>query len=113
MAATRASYNAVAGSYAEAMSDELRHKPLDRALLTAFAEQVRQVGRGERENRVWDVGCDPGHVTAFLAGLGLNVAGLGLSEAMAAQARKRYPGLEFSTGSMTSLPAADGSLDGL
>ncbi len=27
MAATRASYNAVAGSYAEAMSDELRHKP--------------------------------------------------------------------------------------
>jgi hypothetical protein len=33
MAATRASYDAVAGAYAEAMSDELRRKPLDRALL--------------------------------------------------------------------------------
>jgi ubiquinone/menaquinone biosynthesis C-methylase UbiE len=113
MAATRTSYNAVAGSYAEAMSDELRHKPLDRALLTAFAEEVRQVGRGERESRVWDVGCGPGHVTEFLAGLGLNAAGLDLSEAMIAQARKRYPGLEFSTGSMTALPAPDGSRDGL
>jgi hypothetical protein len=30
MAATRASYDAVAASYADAMSDELRHKPLDR-----------------------------------------------------------------------------------
>jgi hypothetical protein len=39
MAATRASYDAVAGGYADAMSDELRHKPLDRALLTTFAEQ--------------------------------------------------------------------------
>jgi hypothetical protein len=38
MTATRASYDAVAGAYAEAMSDELRRKPLDRALLTAFAE---------------------------------------------------------------------------
>src|SRR5260370_6799025 len=53
MAATRASYDAVAGAYAEAMSDELRHKPLDRALLTAFGEQVPQVGTGE--DRVWDV----------------------------------------------------------
>jgi ubiquinone/menaquinone biosynthesis C-methylase UbiE len=111
MAATRTSYDAVAGSYAEAMSDELRHKPLDRALLTAFAEQVGQVGRGE--GRVWDIGCGPGHVTAFLAGLGLNAAGLDLSDAMIAQARKRHPDLEFSTGSMTALPAPDGSRDGL
>ena len=106
MAAIRVSYDAVAGSYAEAMSDELRHKPLDRALLTSFAEQV---GAG----RVWDVGCGPGQVTAFLTGLGLNAAGLDLSDAMIAQARKRHPGLEFSTGSMTALPAADGSRSGL
>ena len=36
IAATRASYDAVAAAYAEAMSDELRRKPLDRALLTAL-----------------------------------------------------------------------------
>ena len=111
MAATRASYDAVAGAYAEAMSDELRRKPLDRALLAAFAEQVRDVGSGE--SRVWDVGCGPGHVTAFLAGLGVRAAGLDLSAGMVAQARKRHPDLEFSTGSMTALPASDASWDGL
>jgi hypothetical protein len=41
LAATQASYDAVAAAYADQLSDELRRKPLDRALLTAFAEQVR------------------------------------------------------------------------
>jgi ubiquinone/menaquinone biosynthesis C-methylase UbiE len=108
---TRTSYDAVAAAYAEALSDELGGKPLDRALLTAFAEQVREVGPGE--SRVWDVGCGPGHVTAFLAGLGLRAAGLDLSGEMVAQAAKRHPDLVFSTGSMTALPAADASCDGL
>jgi ubiquinone/menaquinone biosynthesis C-methylase UbiE len=108
---TRASYDAVAAAYAEALSDELARKPLDRALLTAFAEQVREVGRGEA--RVWDVGCGPGHVTAFLAGLGVRAAGVDLSGEMTAQAAKRHPDLTFSTGSMSALPAADASWDGL
>lgn len=110
MAATQASYDAVASGYAEAMSDELRHKPLDRALLEAFAEQV---GSGPGPGRVWDVGCGPGHVTAFLAGLGLDAAGIDLSDGMVAQARARHPGLEFRTGSMTALPSGDGAWDGL
>jgi len=111
MAATRASYDAVASAYAEALSDELRRKPLDRALLTAFAEQVREAAPDRA--RVWDVGCGPGHVTAFLAGLGLRAAGVDLSDGMVAQARKRHPDLDFSTGSMTALPAPDASWDGL
>jgi SAM-dependent methyltransferase len=108
---TRASYDAVAAAYAEALSDELGGKPLDRALLAVFAEQVREVGRGE--SRVWDVGCGPGHVTAFLAGLGLRAAGIDVSGEMIEQAVKRHPDLEFSTGSMTALPAAGASWDGL
>jgi len=108
---TRASYDAVAAAYAETLSDELGGKPLDRALLAVFAEQVRDVGRGE--SRVWDVGCGPGHVTAFLAGLGLRAAGIDLSGEMIEQAAKRHPDLEFSTGSMTALPAVDASWDGL
>ena len=108
---TRASYDAVAAAYAETLSDELGGKPLDRALLAVFAEQVRDVGRGE--SRVWDVGCGPGHVTAFLAGLGLRTAGIDLSGEMIEQAAKRHPDLEFSTGSMTALPAVDASWDGL
>jgi SAM-dependent methyltransferase len=128
---TQASYDAVAAAYAEALSDELRGKPLDRALLTAFAEQIRQSapagasgpaaagGKASRvvpprgQSRVWDVGCGPGHVTAFLAGLGVNAAGVDLSHGMIAQARARHPHLEFTQGSMTALPARDGSWDGL
>jgi SAM-dependent methyltransferase len=143
IAATRTSYDAVAAAYADQLSDELQGKPLDRALLTAFAEQVRADGTeqvradgteqvradgteqvqadgteqvqagGLGRPRVWDVGCGPGHVTAFLAGLGLHAAGIDLSGQMVAQARARHPDLEFSTGSMTALPAPDGSWDGL
>ncbi|HEX6522018.1 MAG TPA: class I SAM-dependent methyltransferase [Streptosporangiaceae bacterium] len=104
---TQASYDTVAGKYAAELGDELRHKPLDRALLSAFAEQVP----GER--RIWDIGCGPGHVTAFLAGLGVSAAGVDLSGGMVAQARLRHTDLEFTTGSMLALPAADTSWDGL
>jgi predicted TPR repeat methyltransferase len=85
MAATRWSYDAVAAAYADAFSDELRRKPLDRALLAAFAEQVRQ--HAPARGRVWDIGCGPGHITAFLAGLGLDAAGIDLSGGMVAQAK--------------------------
>ena len=122
IAATQASYDAVATAYAEQFSDELRRKPLDRALLTAFAEQITaqvaaqvaaQAPPGAGAPRVWDVGCGPGHVTAFLAGLGLDAAGVDLSAGMVAQARARHPDLDFCTGSMTALPAPDRSWDGL
>ena len=111
LAATRWSYDAVAAAYADAFSDELRRKPLDRALLAAFAEQVQQ--HAPARGRVWDIGCGPGHVTAFLAGLGLDAAGIDLSDGMVTQARARHPDLEFRVGSMTMLPAGDGCWDGL
>jgi SAM-dependent methyltransferase len=111
--ATRASYDAVADAYADQFSDELRRKPLDRALLAAFAEQVSAGAGDARTARVWDIGCGPGHVTAFMAGLGLDAAGIDLSDRMVAQARARHPDLEFNTGSMIALPAPDGSWDGL
>ena len=53
---TRASYDAVAAAYAAALSDELAGKPLDRALLAVFAEQVRDVGRRE-SFRFFDRSC--------------------------------------------------------
>jgi len=45
------SYDQVARAYADHFFDELRHKPLDRALLDAFAEQVG------RDAPVLEVGC--------------------------------------------------------
>jgi len=103
---TRASFDAVAGSYAETFSDELAGKPLDRALLAAFAELVPA-------GPVVDVGCGPGYVTAHLASLGMDVSGVDLSPGMVEVARRAYPQLRFDVGSMLELDLADGSLAGL
>jgi SAM-dependent methyltransferase len=110
-ARVRASYDAVTDAYIERVRDELQHKPLDRALLTAFAEQVQaEFGAGAF---VCDAGCGPGHVGAFLAGLGLTVTGIDLSPLMVERARALYPDLSFEVGTMTRLDAGDGRWHGL
>jgi ubiquinone/menaquinone biosynthesis C-methylase UbiE len=105
--AVRASYDRIAERYAEQFSDELRGRPLDRALLAAFGEQV-PAGRP-----VADLGCGPGHVTAHLAGLGLPVLGIDLSAGMVAQAAKRHPEIDFRVGSMLALDVPDGAWGGI
>ncbi|MET7644947.1 class I SAM-dependent methyltransferase [Streptomyces sp. NPDC005426] len=107
--ATRDAYDAAAPTYARLFSDELRDRPLDRAILGAFAEAVRAEGDG----RVADLGCGPGHVTAHLATLGLSVFGVDASPAMIETARRAHPGLRFDTGSMAALDIADRALDGV
>ncbi|MGH3900097.1 MAG: class I SAM-dependent methyltransferase [Pseudonocardiaceae bacterium] len=107
--ATRAGYDAVAADYAEWVSDDLAAKPLDRALLGAFAELVRADGAGP----VGDFGCGPGRVTAYLHCLGLNAFGVDLSPAMVAVARRAYPDLRFDESSITAVDAADGALGGI
>lgn len=103
--ATRESYDAVAAEYAAHFWSELAGKPLDRAMLAAFAELVR--------GPVADVGCGPGRTTAHLRDLGADVFGLDLSPGMVEVARTAYPDLRFATGSMLRLPVADGALGGL
>jgi SAM-dependent methyltransferase len=106
---TRASYDAVAVSYAEWLRDELAAKPLDRAILAAFAELVRAAGRGP----VADIGCGAGRVTAHLNELGVPAFGIDLAPQMVAVARQAYPGLRFEVGSMLALDLPDGTLGGL
>src|SRR5207302_10671977 len=48
--------------------------------------------------RVLDLGCGTGHLTAALAAAGAGVVGLDRSEEMLAQARSAYPALEFVCG---------------
>lgn len=105
--ATRTSYDAVASLYAEMFGDVLDTRPLDRAVLAAFAELCRSAGP------VADLGCGPGHLTAHLASLGLDVFGLDLSPAMIALARQAHPHLRFDEGTMTALDLADGTLGGI
>src|SRR5689334_18074604 len=108
LSATREAYDAAAPTYAQLFRDSLRDRPLDRAILGAFAEVVTASGDGQ----VVDLGCGPGHVTAYLDGLGLTAFGVDASPAMIRVARDTYPALRFEVGSMAALDIADGTLSG-
>jgi SAM-dependent methyltransferase len=105
--AVRGSYDRVADTYAAHDYGRLGPHPWLRAALGAFAEEVRGLGP------VLDVGCGPGTVTAHLAGLGVDVAGVDLSPRMVGHARARYPELRFEVASATELDLAPGSYGGL
>ncbi|HTZ29764.1 MAG TPA: methyltransferase domain-containing protein [Streptosporangiaceae bacterium] len=106
---TRSSYDAVAADYAERFRHELADRPLDRAILGAFADLVRAADVGP----VADIGCGTGRVAAMLAGLGLQVSGIDLSPQMVTTARREHPGLRFEVGSMLALDLPDGALGGV
>ncbi|MGW0332335.1 class I SAM-dependent methyltransferase [Streptomyces sp. NPDC003011] len=106
LSSTQVFYDAIAEDYAALFRDPLTARPLDRAILTAYAELVAA-------GTVADLGCGPGRVTAYLAALGLDVYGLDLSESMLAIARRENPGLRFEQGSMLELDLPDGALGGV
>ena len=103
----QASYDAVADEYVRRIADELRHKPLDRALLDRFAEATRDRGP------VCDLGCGPGHVARYLKERGVEVAGYDLSPGMVEAARLLNPEITFHQADMTALDHADESCAGL
>ncbi|WP_329399213.1 class I SAM-dependent methyltransferase [Streptomyces lydicus] len=107
--ATREAYDAIAATYAQMFHDSVRDRPLERALLSAFAELVRTDGGGA----VADLGCGPGHITAHLHGLGLHAFGVDASPVMVALAREANPGLRFEVGSMAALDIEDDALGGV
>src|SRR5215469_15362925 len=88
----RAAYDAIARAYHDQLGNELAGKPLDRALLEAFAELA---GAGA----IADVGCGPGHVTQFLSARNVRVIGIDISPGMLEVAREHAPALAFAAGS--------------
>jgi ubiquinone/menaquinone biosynthesis C-methylase UbiE len=96
------SYDAVAEDYAAALSAELDHKPMDRALLGCLIEQA------EPGAPIADLGCGPGHVAAWLARRGVTAVGIDLSARMIAVGRREHPEAEFRRGDLLQLPAGDG-----
>jgi SAM-dependent methyltransferase len=105
VADTRRSYDLVADRYAAEIGDELRGKPLDRALLDAFVELA--VGAP-----VLDVGCGPGHATEYLARRGARAVGMDLSPVMCTVAH-RATSLPFAAADMTALPVRSQALTGI
>jgi SAM-dependent methyltransferase len=106
---TRSSYDTDAAGYAEKVRELLGEMPYLRASLVLFAELVHSTGGGP----VADVGCGPGHVTAYLRDAGVDVFGIDLSPEMIAIARRDYPDLRFDVGTMTNLDLADESVVGI
>lgn len=105
----RASYDALATDYAAHVPDGLATRPVDRALVTAFADLVRANGTAP----VADLGCGTGHVTARLHELGVPVFGVDLSPRMVALARRTYLELRFHVGTMTALDLPPETLGGI
>ena len=95
-ARVRQAWDAAASDYADAYGDELTWKPFEVWLL----ERVATLAGSDP---VLDLGCGPGHVTAFLADAGAGVRGIDLSPAMVARAASDYPDLEFEVGDAASL----------
>ena len=116
----RDAYDTVARAYGDNLAGELPAKPVDRAMYRLFAELVAAdldaaTALGTAAPTVGDVGCGPGHVAAHLAELGLHPVGVDLSPGMVAEARRRFPHLEFRVGSMLDpggLGDPDGAWDG-
>jgi SAM-dependent methyltransferase len=109
LADARISYDTVAASYADHVGAALAAEPYLRAALGLLADMVHAGGGGP----LADVGCGPGHVTAYLRKLGVDAFGVDLSPAMIDISRQTYPGLRFEVGSMTDLRLADASVAGL
>ena len=93
-AKVRTSYAAVAASYADTFSDELAAMPFERMLLDRIA-----TGPGP----VVEVGCGPGHVTAYLAAGGAEARGIDLTPEMIDEARTRHPGGDYEVGDLRRL----------
>ena len=102
-------YGRVAARYADEFGDELRAKPLDRALLDVFVDDVQQRGGGQ----VADLGTGSGHVARYLHDRGASVVGIDLSPEMIAEARVRHPAVAYEVGDLCRLAAPDAHFAGL
>ena len=100
-------YDAVAKEYSEAFSDEHERKPKDQEILRRFSIEIRD------KKPVWDFGCGPGQTARYLRDLGIEIAGLDLSEKILEQARTIHPDINFRKGDILQLEFDDDSIGGV
>ncbi|WP_378144062.1 class I SAM-dependent methyltransferase [Cnuibacter sp. UC19_7] len=98
-------YSRRAAEYTELLGSMSAVHPSDLALIDAWARTV--------EGPVLDAGCGPGHWTAHLVDLGLQVRGIDLVEPFLDHARSAHPGVRFDRGSIDRLADDDAALGGV
>ena len=102
---TAAAYTARAREYAEVLGSMAAVHPSDRDLVERWAR--------EASGRVLDAGCGPGHWTAHLASLGIEVRGIDLVPDFVDHARRSFPGVRFDRGNIDDLDEPDASYGGV
>jgi SAM-dependent methyltransferase len=106
---TRHLYDTVADTYARVLPDLGAEAASDLDLIAAFAGIVP-----EGREPVLDAGCGTGRLLPHLSHLGLApLAGVDLSPAMAAHARRVAPTAAIEVAALTALPFADGGVRGI
>ncbi|MFI2365846.1 class I SAM-dependent methyltransferase [Promicromonospora sp. NPDC019610] len=116
LATVRDDYDAKAEAYTAFIGEAFAGQPLNHVMVQAFADLVRQfVGEqaaGEQAaggrsagGQVADVGCGPGHVTAFLRDRGVDAFGVDLSPRLVEHAHAAHPGVRFDVGDLGDLGA--------
>jgi len=83
----RSTYSTVAKTYAAELDDEMDKLPFERWLINQVAFDA--------PGPIADVGCGPGHVTAWLVDEGYDATGFDLTPAMVEQARARHPEVTY------------------
>lgn len=105
--AIRSAYDIASAEYSRKFINELDHKPFDRELLKRFAGLI---GAGRP---VLDIGCGPGHTTAYLNSLDLTATGIDLSPKMIEHAAESFPESRFEVGDFFCLPRTSSSIAGI
>ena len=105
--AVKMAYDEVADTYADHFTSTEPELPVELAMIEHFTSLLP----GER--RVLDAGCGAGRMMPLLAGLGCGVAGLDLSPQMIRRSRRDHGSFPSQVASITDLPFADDSFDGV
>ena len=101
----REAYSSISEQYIGLFGRDWQEHEVD----TAFVRQHLSGLAG----RVLDLGCGPGHWTAYLHALGLDVTGVDMVPEFIAHAQASFPGPQFRLGSMTELDVQDHSVAGV
>ena len=101
----RDAYSAAAEQYIDLVSGGWQDHEEDTALVRRHLSGLA--------GPVLDLGCGPGHWTAFLHALDADVTGVDIVPEFVTHARQVHPGPTFRLGSMTEVDAAEHSVAGI